>query len=175
MNDLFRIDGQVAVVTGALGNLGPVWIETLLEGGATVLALDLAQAEISPDYRNLHERFDESRLELDRADVRDRESLEAACERCLKRFGVPAVLVNNAGIDQPPDKTGTGWLLEDIPFEINRDIFEVNTLGLFWPPRYSAGIWSGRRMAPLSILDPCTPAWPRTAAFMITSRAIRRF
>ena len=131
MNDLFRIDGQVAVVTGALGNLGPVWIETLLEGGATVLALDLAQAEISPDYRNLQERFDESRLELDRADVRDRESLETACERCLKRFGVPAVLVNNAGIDQPPDKAGKGWLLENIPFEINRDIFEVNTLGLF--------------------------------------------
>ena len=131
MKDLFRIDGKVAVVTGALGKLGPVWIETLLDGGATVFALDLAQAEISHDYQKLQERFGESRLVLDRADVRNRESLEAACQRCLQLFGVPAILVNNAGIDQPPGKAGKGYLLEDIPFEINRDIFEVNTLGLF--------------------------------------------
>jgi NAD(P)-dependent dehydrogenase (short-subunit alcohol dehydrogenase family) len=131
LKDLFRIEGKVAVVTGALGKLGPVWIETLLHGGATVFALDLAQAQISQDYQKLQERFDESRLVLDRADVRNRESLEAACQHCLQRLGVPAILVNNAGIDQPPGKAGQGYLLEDIPFEVNRAIFEVNTLGLF--------------------------------------------
>ena len=131
MNDLFRIDGEIAVVTGALGKLGPVWIETLLEGGATVFALDLAQAEISPDYLRLQERFDESHLILARADVRDRQSLEAACQHCRQALGVPAILVNNAGIDQPPDTAGNGYHLEDIPFEINRGIFEVNTLGVF--------------------------------------------
>ena len=131
MKDLFRIDGEVAVVTGALGKLGPVWIETVLSGGASVFALDLAQAKIPQDYKKLQERFDESRLILDRADVRDRESLEAACQNCCQTFGVPSILVNNAGIDQPPGKGGKGYLLEDIPFEINRDIFEVNTLGVF--------------------------------------------
>ena len=131
MKDLFRIDGDIAVVTGALGKLGPIWIETLLAGGARVFALDLPKTDISPGFEKLQKRFDPSQLVLDRADVRDRQSLEDACGRCLQTFGVPTILVNNAGIDQPPGKGGKGYLLEDIPFEINREIFEVNTLGLF--------------------------------------------
>lgn len=131
MKDLFRIDGEVAVVTGALGKLGPVWIETLLDGGASVFALDLPQAKISPDFKRLQEHFDEPRLMLDRADVRDRGGLEAACQNCCQTLGVPSILVNNAGIDQPPGQTGKGYRLEDIPFEVNREILEVNTLGAF--------------------------------------------
>ena len=131
MKDLFYLDGDTAVVTGALGKLGPIWIETLLAAGAAVFALDLPRADISPGFEKLQKRFDPSRLVLDRADVRDRKSLDEACGRCLQAFGVPAILVNNAGIDQPPGKGGNGYLLEDIPFEINREIFEVNTLGLF--------------------------------------------
>ncbi|HVG70159.1 MAG TPA: hypothetical protein VM819_04585, partial [Vicinamibacterales bacterium] len=45
MTDRFRIDGRVAVVTGALGNLGPVWAQALLEAGATVIGLDLPGAK----------------------------------------------------------------------------------------------------------------------------------
>ena len=131
MKDLFRIDGQVAVVSGALGKLGPIWIASLLDGGASVFAFDLPRAKISPDFKKLQGRFDESRLVLDYADVRDREALEVAREHCLKNFGVPSILVNNAGIDQPPAATGKGYRLEEIPFEINREILEVNTLGLF--------------------------------------------
>ena len=131
MKDLFRIDDNIAIVTGALGKLGPIWIETLLAAGARVFALDLPKAEISPDFEKLQNRFDPSRLVLDRADVRHRQSLEDACTRCLQTFGVPDILVNNAGIDQPPGEGGKGYLLEDIPIEINREIFEVNTLGLF--------------------------------------------
>ncbi len=131
MKNIFGLEDEVAVVTGALGKLGPLWIESLLEGGALVFALDLPQAEISQDFKKLQTRFDESHLILDQADVRDRKTLEVACEHCLKNFGVPSILVNNAGIDQPPAKTGKGYRLEEIPIEINREIFEVNTLGLF--------------------------------------------
>ena len=49
----------------------------------------------------------------------------------MEIFGVPSILVNNAGIDRPPDQPQEGYLLEDIPIEENREILEVNTLGLF--------------------------------------------
>jgi NAD(P)-dependent dehydrogenase (short-subunit alcohol dehydrogenase family) len=42
------------------------------------------------------------------ADVADRPALEAARERIEAAYGTPSVLVNNAGIDQPPDPAGGG-------------------------------------------------------------------
>ncbi|NIQ88842.1 MAG: SDR family oxidoreductase, partial [Deltaproteobacteria bacterium] len=76
-------------------------------------------------------RFQDNRLRLAYTDVRDRSALETACQECLEALGVPSILVNNAGIDRPPDQPQEGYLLEDIPMEENREILEVNTLGLF--------------------------------------------
>ncbi len=131
MNNMFSLKSQVAVVTGALGKLGSIWIETLLGAGASVFALDLPDAPVSEEYHELQSGFDETRLNLYRTDVRDRSSLEAACGRCIETLGVPTILVNNAGIDQPPSAATGGYLLEDIPLEENRQILEVNTLGVF--------------------------------------------
>ena len=131
MKDLFSLKGQVAVVTGAVGKLGPIWIETLLDAGAKVFALDHPNAQISQEYKNLQGRFKEQNLQLAFADVTDREAVEAACQKCVDTYGVPTILVNNAGIDQPPGQPAQSCCLEEIPFEISRKVFEVNTLGLF--------------------------------------------
>jgi len=127
----FSLDGRVAVVTGALGNLGPVWAKSLLDAGASVVGLDLPGAKPSAAFASLQAQHGESRLLLLPASVTDRDALIAARERVRSAFGAPHVLVNNAGVDQPPSPSGGGYLLEDIPFDVNRRIFEVNTLGLF--------------------------------------------
>jgi NAD(P)-dependent dehydrogenase (short-subunit alcohol dehydrogenase family) len=57
--------------------------------------------------------------------------LEAVCQNCIAALGSPTILVNNAGIDRPPANAAKGYRLEDIPLEENREIFEVNILGLF--------------------------------------------
>jgi NAD(P)-dependent dehydrogenase (short-subunit alcohol dehydrogenase family) len=131
LSDLFRLDGQVAVVTGALGKLGPVWTEALLGAGARVMGLDRPGLEPTGVFGELSRRFGERRLRLVHADVTDKSSLETACAECARDFGTPTVLINNAGIDQPPGKNGGGYLMEDIPIAVNRAVFEVNTLGLF--------------------------------------------
>jgi len=41
--DEFRLDGRVAIVTGALGKLGPVWTSALADAGATVVGIDLQE------------------------------------------------------------------------------------------------------------------------------------
>ena len=130
MTDRFRLDGRVAVVTGALGNLGPVWAEALLEAGATVIGLDLPDARPNAAFIALQSTY-KDRLTLIGASVTDRAALSAARDQMLSRHDVASVLVNNAGIDPPPAAAGGGHRLEDIPFEVNRRIFEVNTLGLF--------------------------------------------
>jgi NAD(P)-dependent dehydrogenase (short-subunit alcohol dehydrogenase family) len=127
----FSLDGAVAVVTGAFGKLGPVWIEALLGAGARVMGLDHPDQRPGEAFAALQKQYGDKRLRIAAADVRVRGDLERACEACKEVFGIPAILINNAGIDQPPDQPGGGYRLEDIPLEINRKVFEVNTLGLF--------------------------------------------
>jgi NAD(P)-dependent dehydrogenase (short-subunit alcohol dehydrogenase family) len=131
LTDLFNLEGEIGVITGGLGKLGPIWVETLLDAGSAVFVLDRPGQKICEEFRELEKCFGEQRLRLVFADVRDRLALEEACKECLETFGVPTILVNNAGIDRPPDKLTEGHLLEDIPLEENLEIFEVNTVGLF--------------------------------------------
>ena len=105
-----ELAGAVAVVTGASGNLGPVWIAALREAGATVVGIDLAPAE-----------------GVEVADVTDRPALETALERITAEHGLPSVLVNNAGIDQPPDPAAGG---AETP-EAFRRTLDVNLAGTF--------------------------------------------
>jgi NAD(P)-dependent dehydrogenase (short-subunit alcohol dehydrogenase family) len=129
--DIFELKGEVGAVTGALGKLGPIWVETLLDAGAFVLAMDRPGISPSPDYERLESRFGPKRLALARADICCRTELDAALEKCREIFGTPTILVNNAGIDAPPAAGGQSHRLEEIPLEVNLRILEVNAAGLF--------------------------------------------
>ena len=132
MSDPFRLDDSVAVVTGAAGKLGPVWVEALLDAGARVFAVELETARLSPAFESLRESHDEARLVLYRADVLDRDALTAAQETCSRTLGTVQVLVNNAGIDQPASADDVAsFRMEDVSLDACRAIFEVNTLGTF--------------------------------------------
>jgi NAD(P)-dependent dehydrogenase (short-subunit alcohol dehydrogenase family) len=106
--------GSVAVVTGALGRLGPVWSHALADAGATVIGIDLRGGE-----------------SVEEADVTDRVALERILERIVAAQGTPDILVNNAGIDQPPDATGTTSAIEDVPLDDFRRTLDVNLAGTF--------------------------------------------
>ena len=96
--------GRVAVVTGALGTLGPVWTAALGGAGATVVGIDVRDGDgVVP------------------GDVTDRASLERVLAEVVREHGVPAVLVNNAGIDVPPGAR------EDSTF---RETLDVNVAGV---------------------------------------------
>ncbi len=122
----FDLSGRVAVVTGALGSLGSLWTATLLDAGASVAALDLPDAKPDTAFPPANPR-----LAVLRADVCDRASLEAAAAACSLKLGAPSILVNNAGIDQPPDADAKRFRIEDIPPEALRRVLDVNTVGLF--------------------------------------------
>jgi NAD(P)-dependent dehydrogenase (short-subunit alcohol dehydrogenase family) len=89
--------GHVAVVTGALGHLGPLWAQALGDAGAEVAGIDLRAGELGAGRIGVHA-----------ADVTDRAALERAGSAIADELGAPTVLVNNAGIDQPPDPAAGG-------------------------------------------------------------------
>jgi NAD(P)-dependent dehydrogenase (short-subunit alcohol dehydrogenase family) len=113
------LDGGVAVVTGALGRLGPVWVATLVGAGMRVAAIDL--------------RPGESEAELfETADVTDPVALRRVRDRIDHELGAPCVLVNNAGIDQPPDPDAAGEPdIESVSADAFLRVLDVNTRGTF--------------------------------------------
>jgi len=126
----FDMSGTVAVVTGGLGRLGPVWARALLDAGAAVAALDIDGVPPSERFLALLQEVGPERLRLLRGDVRERSSVEGALEECVAGLGRPTVLVNNAGIDQPPVASPTA-LLEDIGADDLRSVLDVNVVGTF--------------------------------------------
>jgi NAD(P)-dependent dehydrogenase (short-subunit alcohol dehydrogenase family) len=108
------LHGAVSVVTGASGKLGPVWLEALREAGATAVGVDL--------------RAGDGVVE---ADVTDRSSLEAALKTIREQHGTPSVLVNNAGIDQPPEAAARTFAMEDVSLDDFNRTLDVNLTGTF--------------------------------------------
>jgi len=142
---VFSLDGNVAVVTGALGRLGPVWVEALLDAGAVVVACDLPGAGPSEAFVRLGERFGADRLRRVDCDITDRGAIEAANARVATLFGPPTVLVNNAGIDQPPDSPETRHTVENLPVELFRRMVDVNLTGTFQVTQVIGGGMAERR------------------------------
>lgn len=100
----------LAVVTGALGNLGPVWCEALEQAGLEVVRVDVRAAD-----------------GVEQADVTDGAALRAL----RARIGTPDVLVNNAGIDQPPDPEAAAGGIEGVSADDFLRVLDVNTRGVF--------------------------------------------
>jgi NAD(P)-dependent dehydrogenase (short-subunit alcohol dehydrogenase family) len=130
VSDPFRLDGLVAVVTGARGKLGPVWVDALVEAGARVAALDLPGAPASAAFEDVATRARDA-VETFEVDITDRASLVAAADAVAGALGAPAVLINNAGVDQPPDGPHQRQDLQDLSTEAFRRMVEVNLLGTF--------------------------------------------
>jgi NAD(P)-dependent dehydrogenase (short-subunit alcohol dehydrogenase family) len=112
------IQDSVAVVTGASGNLGPVWIRALADAGATVVGIDLEESQV------------EGAAVVEAGDVRDETAINELAGRVAAEHGEPRILVNNAGIDQPP-RPGSSGHIEDVPIGEFRGVLDVNIAGTF--------------------------------------------
>jgi len=95
-SDLFRLDGRVAVVTGASSGLGVVFAEGLAEAGAKVAIA----ARRSQRLEALAKRLEAGGAEVlvQTCDVSEAEDVDRMVAAVLERFGAVDVLVNNAGI-----------------------------------------------------------------------------
>lgn len=114
------LEGRLAIVTGSSGRLGPLWTQALHAAGAIVVGIDLSDAQ---EDSHLDRSF--------AADVRDHARLRQVLAELERDLGPPHVLVNNAGIDEPPSGTSTPWRIEDVATEIFDETVMVNLTGTF--------------------------------------------
>jgi 7-alpha-hydroxysteroid dehydrogenase len=103
--DLFRMDGQVAIVTAAGRGIGAAIAEAFAEVGADVVIGARTQAQL--DEVAARVRALGRRAAVVPGDLRQREGMQALVERAIAEFGRIDVVVNNAGGSMPGPFLGT--------------------------------------------------------------------
>jgi 3-oxoacyl-[acyl-carrier protein] reductase len=94
--ELFKLSGEVALVTGASSGLGLRFAEVLAESGAAVVLV----ARRKDRLLALKSRIDNAggRVLAVEADVLKRQAMLGAFDQAERTFGCVTILVNNAGI-----------------------------------------------------------------------------
>ncbi|WP_334141307.1 SDR family NAD(P)-dependent oxidoreductase [Rhabdothermincola sp.] len=118
VDELFRLDGRVAVVTGASSGLGVRFARVLHAAGASVVLAARRRARIEDLAAELRRAV---AVPTDVSLPADRERLIA---RTIETFGRVDVLVNNAGIGAPAPA-------EDEPVEQFAQVMDVNVTAVF--------------------------------------------
>ena len=125
MNEVHRLDGQTAIVTGAAQGIGQGIALVLSEAGANIVIGDIQDA--SNTLRQIVAKGGRAVSML--MDTSIPSDAEALVELALSQYGSLDVLVNNAGIDAP---RGTIWGLSDEEWQRTID---VNLSGVFYCTR----------------------------------------
>lgn len=110
--EMFGLDGQVAIVTGALGRLGREYVRVLASAGASVGAIDVAGDTSAFDAL----RASGHRIDVQLADLSNKAETDRAIGAITKALGAASILVNNAGMGSSPAAAGAeNGRFEDYP------------------------------------------------------------
>src|SRR6266436_10421497 len=125
--NLFDLTGEVAVVTGDKGVLGGAFAEGLSAAGAKVAVLgrntDRGEARVCSIQKQ------GGTAGFFQADTLNQDSLKAACEALVSRLGIPTIVVNAAGGNDPRVTVGPQRSFEDIAVADWRENFDLNLVG----------------------------------------------
>jgi len=122
MPDRIRLDGKIAVVTGAAGVIGRATTELLAERGARIVAVDRKREELEDAIKGLPASAEPLAVT---ADVSDEDEVADYVRAAVDRFGTIDVFYNNAGVE------GEVRPITQYPLETFRRVLDVNVVGVF--------------------------------------------
>jgi len=112
-SDIPKLDGRVAVVTGANGGLGLETARALATAGAHVVMAARDQGKASAAEAGIRGAAPDASLELVELDLGSLQSVAGAAEAIASRHGRIDILVNNAGLMGIPERrTADGFEMQ---------------------------------------------------------------
>jgi NAD(P)-dependent dehydrogenase (short-subunit alcohol dehydrogenase family) len=121
--DTFRLDGRVAIVTGASSGVGVAFAEALAEAGADV-ALGARRVDRLQETQGVVERAGRRSIAI-ATDVAKPEDCQRLVDQTMEQLGHVDVLVNNAGIGTAVPAT------RETPEQF-RQVIDINLNGCYW-------------------------------------------
>ena len=121
--DLFRLDGRVAIVTGASSGLGVAFATALAEAGADVV-LGARRVDRLEETAALVRAAGRKAVTM-ATDVADPEQCQALVDAAMAQLGRVDILVNNAGVGAAVPAT------RETPEQF-RAVIDVNLHGCYW-------------------------------------------
>jgi 3-oxoacyl-[acyl-carrier protein] reductase len=140
---MIRLDGKVAIVTGAARGLGRAMAEGLVRAGATVIFTDIDAAALASAARAVDGRPGCGPVARFAGDITVRAECERVVAETVKRFGALHILVNNAGKGpalletSPQTKSLKFWEADPDAW---REIIVTNVNGTFLMARSAAPV-----------------------------------
>ena len=120
-----RLEGKVALVTGAGSGIGEAIAHQFADQGATVVVVDINDV---PAKQVATDIGPAAHAEV--ADVSDPESMKSLIDRVVAEHGRLDIAVNNAGIG------GASAPVAEYPLDSWRQVLAVNLDGVFYSMRY---------------------------------------
>jgi NAD(P)-dependent dehydrogenase (short-subunit alcohol dehydrogenase family) len=121
-----RLQNKVALVTGAVGNIGLATVRIFLEHGAKVMMVDRDQSQIDSVIATLGS----DKVAGIAANVTRSVDVQRYVKATEERFGKIDIFFNNAGIE------GALKFLDDYPDDSFDDVMDVNVKGVFLGMKY---------------------------------------
>lgn len=122
MPDRIRLDGRVAVVTGAAGVIGTATIRLLAERGARIVAVDRREDDLKAAIADLPASAQALPVA---ADVTSEDEVAGYVRAAIDKFGTIDVFYNNAGVE------GDIKPITQYPLAAFRKVIDVNMVGVF--------------------------------------------
>ena len=122
IQQLFNLQGRVALVTGGSRGLGLQIAGALGEAGAKVMLTSRKSADLEQAVQTLQARSIDARWVA--ADASDPEDVKAVVQKTMERLGRIDILVNNAGATW-------GAPMEDYPLEGWDKVMDLNVRSIF--------------------------------------------
>jgi len=122
LNELFRLDRRVAIVTGGSRGLGQEMAEGLAEAGASLMLCARRDEWLTPTVDAMRARG--YTVEGAICDVSKPADVQTVVDRTIASFGKVDILVNNAGVTWAAEP-------EDMPLDKWQKVVDINLTGAF--------------------------------------------